>query len=57
MTRYPRAVRDACLKCIPCNAPVIETIDGQFHCVDCGGSPIRRLSIHGDGGERATGTD
>lgn len=36
MSRYPRAVRDARIKCLHCNAPVTETIDGRWVCVDCG---------------------
>lgn len=49
MSRYPRAARNARLKCIGCNAPVVETVDGGYVCVDCGQSPI---SPHGtdDGG-------
>lgn len=41
MSRYPRSVRDAKLKCIPCNAPVVETTSNQFVCVGCGNEPIR----------------
>ena len=40
MARYPRPVRDARIKCIACNAPVVETVDDGYHCVDCGGSPV-----------------
>lgn len=40
MGRYPRAVRDARLKCIECNAPVVETVDGSYACVDCGSEPL-----------------
>ena len=36
MARYPRAARDAKIKCLECNAPVVETIDERFVCVDCG---------------------
>lgn len=36
MSRYPRAVRDARIKCLACNAPAIETVDGDIVCVDCG---------------------
>lgn len=42
MSRYPRTARNARVKCIECNAPVVETADGEFACVDCGGSPIQR---------------
>ena len=48
MSRYPRAARNARVKCIECNAPVVETTDGGFVCVDCGDSPIQRRD--GDGG-------
>lgn len=41
MSRYPRAARNARVKCIECNAPVVETTDGGFVCVDCGDSPIQ----------------
>lgn len=41
MSRYPRPVRNARIKCISCNAPVIETVDETYYCVDCGSSPIR----------------
>lgn len=40
MSRYPRAARSARIKCIPCNAPVVETVDGRYVCVDCGTRPI-----------------
>jgi hypothetical protein len=40
MGRYPREVRDARIKCIPCNAPVTRTVDGDYVCVECGGSPV-----------------
>lgn len=40
MGRYPQPVRDARIKCIACNAPVVETVDEGYHCVDCGGSPV-----------------
>jgi len=44
MGRYPRAVRDARLKCIECNAPVVETVEGSYACVDCGVAPISARS-------------
>jgi predicted RNA-binding Zn-ribbon protein involved in translation (DUF1610 family) len=56
MSRYPRSVRSAHLKCIPCNAPVVETIDGGFHCVDCGGSPIRRNAVGSNRGDSESPT-
>jgi hypothetical protein len=40
MSRYPREVRDARIKCIDCNAPVVRTTDGRYACVECGGSPL-----------------
>lgn len=24
------------MKCIPCNAPAAETVDGDYVCVECG---------------------
>lgn len=42
MSRYPRQSRNASIKCIDCNAPVVETTDETFVCVDCGESPIER---------------
>jgi hypothetical protein len=42
MGRYPRTARGSTLKCISCNAPVVETVDGAYACVECGSSPIRR---------------
>ncbi|MFB9805537.1 hypothetical protein ACFFQF_09300 [Haladaptatus pallidirubidus] len=40
MGRYPRTVRDAQIKCIDCNAPVVQTVENAFICVGCGESPI-----------------
>lgn len=40
MGRYPRTVRATRLKCIACNAPIVETVDGDYACVDCGDTPI-----------------
>lgn len=40
MSRYPRAARDAKIKCLQCNAPVTETVDGGYACVDCGRDPF-----------------
>ncbi|WP_336344914.1 hypothetical protein [Halalkalicoccus ordinarius] len=42
MSRYPREARSARIKCIDCNAPVTRTTDGQYVCVECGGSPLER---------------
>lgn len=36
MGSYPRAVRDAQIKCLVCNAPATKTVDGDLVCVDCG---------------------
>lgn len=44
MGRYPREVRDARLKCIGCNAPVVETVEGNYACVDCGSEPLSARS-------------
>lgn len=44
MGRYPRQVRDARLKCIECNAPVVETVEGSYACVDCGAEPVSTRS-------------
>jgi predicted RNA-binding Zn-ribbon protein involved in translation (DUF1610 family) len=41
MSRYPRAARNAAIKCIPCNAPVTKTADGEYVCVSCGDAPIQ----------------
>ena len=41
MGRYPRNTRNARLKCIDCNAPVVKTTDAEFVCVDCGTAPVQ----------------
>lgn len=41
MGRYPRTARNAQLKCIACNAPVVETVGGEYACVSCGDAPIK----------------
>lgn len=41
MSRYPRSVRNAQVKCIDCNAPVARTVEEEYVCVECGESPIR----------------
>lgn len=58
MSRYPREVRDALLKCIGCNAPVARTVDGRFVCVACGDSPIEadRPSVSNREGEAGRAT-
>lgn len=40
MGRYPRAARNAKMKCVDCNAPVVETAGDEYVCIDCGESPI-----------------
>jgi len=40
MGRYPRPVRATRLKCLSCNAPVVETIEETYNCVECGEAPI-----------------
>jgi hypothetical protein len=44
MGRYPREARDARLKCIECNAPVVKTVEGNYACVDCGAAPLESRS-------------
>jgi hypothetical protein len=44
MSRYPRAAREAAIKCIPCNAPVTETVEGEYIPVECGDSPVTTRS-------------
>ena len=51
MGRYPRQARDARLKCIECNAPVVETVEGNYACVKCGGEPLTARSRTTDGSE------
>ena len=48
MGRYPRSARNAAIKCIACNAPVTETVDGEYVCVDCGRSPVRPRNREND---------
>ncbi|MDY6774707.1 MAG: hypothetical protein SV253_01235 [Halobacteria archaeon] len=38
--RYPRKARTARIKCISCNAPVTQTVEGSYVCVDCGESRV-----------------
>lgn len=42
MSRYPRAARGATIKCIGCNAPATETVDGAYVCVECGQPVVDR---------------
>ncbi|WP_274380478.1 hypothetical protein [Halorussus amylolyticus] len=28
------------MKCIECNAPVVETVEGSYACVSCGTEPV-----------------
>lgn len=60
MSRYPRPVRSAHIKCIACNAPVIKTVDGTYYCVDCGTSPIQQPDTRSENpseGESTAGAD
>lgn len=45
MSRYPTEVRQAAVKCISCNAPVVQTIDGTYVCVECGESPVQTSTV------------
>lgn len=36
MSRSEDTVRNAIRKCIPCNAPLVETTEGAYVCVECG---------------------
>jgi hypothetical protein len=49
MARYPRPARNARIKCVSCNAPVVSTVDGGYHCVDCGASPVALADAGTDG--------
>ena len=40
MSRYPKSIRDAAIKCIACNAPVARTVDDRYVCVHCGATPL-----------------
>lgn len=44
MGRYPRAARDAAVKCISCNAPAVRTVGGDYVCVECGHAVVRGQS-------------
>jgi hypothetical protein len=53
MATYHRRAREARVKCLPCNAPVTETMDGDYVCVECGRSPFDladRPPVRVDGG-------
>ncbi|MFB6297918.1 MAG: hypothetical protein ABEH56_05300 [Salinirussus sp.] len=41
MSRFPKKVREAAVKCISCNAPVVETVGGEYVCVKCANNPVR----------------
>jgi predicted RNA-binding Zn-ribbon protein involved in translation (DUF1610 family) len=45
MSRYPKSVRDAAIKCIACNAPVARTVNDRYVCVDCGTTPVDREGV------------
>jgi predicted RNA-binding Zn-ribbon protein involved in translation (DUF1610 family) len=51
MSRYPKAVRAARMKCIDCNAPVVGTVGGRYVCVECGRQPIAGRETGGIGDE------
>lgn len=55
MTRYPRSVRDAQIKCVRCNAPVTKTVEGHLVCVDCGRRLVDVPESPGDGDGPAGG--
>jgi predicted RNA-binding Zn-ribbon protein involved in translation (DUF1610 family) len=57
VSRYPRAIRDARIKCIACNAPVAVTVDGRYVCVECGEAPIQRRSSAGRSVNRSAVAD
>lgn len=60
MSRYPRTARDAAVKCIGCNAPVVVTVDGRYVCVECGESPIQprdASDVAGRQGKQLQGAD
>lgn len=35
------------MKCLDCNAPLTQTVDEGFVCVNCGESPISPNGTHG----------
>lgn len=41
MGRYPKSVRAAAIKCLSCNAPVVETVSERYVCIECGESPVQ----------------
>jgi predicted RNA-binding Zn-ribbon protein involved in translation (DUF1610 family) len=51
MSRYPKPVRAATMKCIACNAPVTKTVDGLYVCVECGKRPIKQMGTGVDDNE------
>lgn len=40
MGTYPQPVRDAAIQCVPCNAPAVLTVGGDYVCVECGARPV-----------------
>ncbi len=40
VSSYPRAARQSRVKCISCNAPVVQTVDDRYVCVECGSAPV-----------------
>jgi len=58
MSRYPRAARNARIKCIACNAPVTETVEGEYVRVECGETAVQERSHSpGPASASATGDD
>lgn len=60
MGDYPRAVRNATVQCVPCNAPAVQTVEGDYVCVECGARPVKATtSAHPVDGasERPTASD
>lgn len=33
------------MKCVSCNAPVVQTVDDSYVCVECGQSPIQTTVV------------
>lgn len=49
MGRYPRAAREAAVKCISCNAPAVGTVSGDYVCVECGRAVVKKARRRGIG--------
>lgn len=52
-------MRDALIKCLPCNAPGVKTLDGNFVCVECGTLVVtsmnKKQAVDIETAERMTG--